>query len=296
MSIEEIAAQTEKAYKEGRINHSVRSIKSVSPKVSPRSLSKKKVEEEDTASNPSLKASVKKGTFLALFVVTIVLPFLLCESLVFVLVLQHRQHDVQDNVSEQISGSVRAASQTVLDDPVVHAEVLSEGENEVIYKDSTEERLIDDTPEYKNTKTKDIEEIRKDNESVNDEVKLREAFSLIAAARSSSTSNTEDFVKNVFTAETLCSKISSLASKHALTGTNESANDADVSFLKSMLCIGGAKMTLIDQNFDAMLQEAKLVFEHLVSSYNRICHLFFIVPKSSSNMPISTVYDISPQH
>jgi hypothetical protein len=336
MSIEEIAAQTEKAYQSRKLkspsSSPIRAGKPVSPKVSPRRLPKKKL---DVEIKPVAKKSSKGGTvLLAVFVVTIVLPFLLCESLLLLLTLQYRDggsgvntstvgvdtlRDIPD-VHLEPNVQVDESDLTADDDEIVDKEE-EDGIDESFREESIEIEVIstmkdtvlsEDTDDISSDmeaemqqeeletnkqveeQTKDIQpngQVGKQQKDVvaENEAMLQEAFSLIAAARSISTTKWSK-IEQLTSAEILCRTVAFRAKEMALMADEPLVDNAidddseaksqdpwEAFYFKSSLCIGGAKMSMSIKDVDRMIQDAKQVFEHLVRRNELLCNLFLFI-------------------
>ena len=368
MSIEEIAAQTEKAYQNRKSPMRTTSIRavssSVSPRRSPRRIMKKKSSDGSSVASAgsigSSRSSTKKTkdgitqktksmekTLLVLFLVTIVLPFLLCEGLLLLLTLRYSgdhtiaqgsmgtidtesmMTDLSSVYTEQ-SENIQADSNDFSNDGEVidrnqnesfsekqfsssqeHSDVThvptnndkiskenpSEKSIEKEAKVSEEELLDEPTPANveevsvdnskeleTNALPEEIEATKDDREPRDDDtpqyqMMLNEAFSLISAARSITVTETQ--LEQIGAAETLCRQVMSHAKqmtsvlKNGAEDKTESSTDSnnfvlgadalESYYFQSNLCIGGVKMSMTVTNADTMLQEAKQLFEHLVS-------------------------------
>lgn len=293
MSIEELATQTEKAYKERKAAGSPRRYSSslagspvrtispkVSPRVSPRRLSKKKADGSVNSVGSSSgkrskdtngKSSDRGGYVLAsLVLVTIVLPFLLCES--FLLALTWRYNSVETELNLNPAAVEKDASRYLLE---VHEESCSgpsedvsfanddefatresnESERNVQQMDDEQDQLQEVTMDLTTnapTNEQDVEsssistletitplevdatssQLTKQQQLKNENQQmLQEAFTLIAAARSLSK---WEMIEQITSAEILCKTVSFRAKEMGLLAVNEldgSETDYDVTGL-----------------------------------------------------------------
>jgi hypothetical protein len=333
MSIEELATQTEKAYEERKAAGSPRRYNSslagspvrtispkVSPRVSPRRLSKKKADglvnsvgssSGKRSKDTNGKSSDRGGYVLAsLVLVTIVLPFLLCES--FLLALTWRYKGVETELNSNIAAVEKDASRDLLE---VHEESCSspsedesfanddefatresnESERNVQQMDDEQDQLQEVTMDLTTnaqTNEQDVEsssistpetevdatssQLTKQQQLKNENQQmLEEAFTLIATARSLSK---WEMIEQITSAEILCRTVSFRAKEMGLMAANEldgsETTDYDKVtglFFQSNLCIGGAKMSMSVKDLDGMLADAKQVFGHLVSRGESQC-------------------------
>ncbi|KAL7481819.1 hypothetical protein ACHAW6_007493 [Cyclotella cf. meneghiniana] len=341
MSIEEIAAQTEKAYQSRKLNtvHKIPCPSSPSrlfiPEIPKRSNAKK------SASTNKLPSTKKTYIFVAL---ATALPFLLCESFLLVLTLRYRDRSVSEINSPAVDSESlrhlnldnmdrRGDSAHVIDlvgvdqyvekecGPVVNdtnefSSMKHETQNAInecsIINQSTSSdcRDIKSSSNEKHEQKSDepaagvskrapleLETIQQINEThafgiLEYEAMLDEAFSMIAASKSTSANQKE--TENLHNAETLCEnvrsrvrEVSALKNDHSFgvgmvnksfeSGSSSSSYNANALRLleyNSQLCIGGVKMSRTSSEVDTMLQEAKNTFEQLVhlDPYNLDAH------------------------
>jgi hypothetical protein len=154
--------------------------------------------------------------------------------------------------------------------------------------------------------TKDIQpngQVGKQQKDVvaENEAMLQEAFSLIAAARSISTTKWSK-IEQLTSAEILCRTVAFRAKEMTLMTDESSVDNAmaddseaksqdpwEAIYFKSSLCIGGAKMSMSIKDVDRMIQDAKQVFEHLVRRNELLCNLFLFILLFTSDSIIFAV-------
>lgn len=336
MSIEEIAAQTEKAYQSRKLNVPRKTVHKIPCPSSPSRLFipeiPKRSKAKKSASTNKLPSTKKTYIFVAL---ATALPFLLCESFLLVLTLRYRDRSVSEINSPAVDGeslrhlnldnmdrrgdsahvidlvgvdqNVEKESGPVVNDTNEFSSMKHETQNAInessIINQSTSSdcRDIKSSSNEKHEQKSDepaagvskraplgLETIQQINEThafgiLEYEAMLDEAFSMIAASKSTSANQKE--TENLHNAETLCEnvrsrvrEVSALKNDHSFgvgmdnksfeSGSSSSSYNTNALRLleyNSQLCIGGVKMSRTSSEVDTMLQEAKNTFEHLVS-------------------------------
>ena len=344
MSIEEIAAQTEKAYQsrkksstgsttQSSCSSPARTVASsistrngtASPRKGGGSPRRIKATPKVQMANSTAVSRIKPRNYAkimsTLFMVTVILPFLICETFLLVLTLHHtidistmHSHiDIQpgnlaesnvlydnevnmvnenhiannnhdDEEPDQSSRSIELEEVFPETMPKQHVEqevdhmpgdepnpeeITLPSESETIINQPKvdpmlEEEAPSDEPETRRTQTND-------DPTFEYQMILKEAFHLIAAARSLS-SATEVDNRPISNSETLCRQVLS-RSQEMMSQLNQTENASEETafsdpwetlFFQSKLCIGMVKISLSDNYL--MLREAKQEFQHLVSS------------------------------
>lgn len=333
MSIEEIAAQTEKAYQSRKKSGSSQSscsspVRTLSNSISTRNRnasptkgagSPRRLKAIPKVANCTAGSHTKQHSYakimFTLFMMTVLLPFLLCETFLLVLTLRHTietkpdlsyvhsnfhlidlaesdvLHDnevvnkniIANNNDEEpdqsrsdeleeivtFSAKLESMSEQHIEQEVDHMSGQETNQEEITLS-SESETIIKQPNVYPTLKEEVLSadpEIRKTQPNIDPifeyQMILKEAFHLIAAARS--LSSTEDNTHQISNSETLCRQVLSHA-QEMISQLNPTIKEDpwEILYFQSKLCLGMVKMSLSDNHL--MLQEAKQEFLHLVSS------------------------------
>jgi hypothetical protein len=283
VSIEKIAAQTEKAYETRKLNSPKKTYPPMSPASSPSRISKQlkfspnRSKPKKSVSKTEDLLSLNKRTYMlggTVLVLVFVLPLLLCETLLFALTLRY------NNVSDQSSFAAAGVPGSELTQNDSIAEQYSSSAEDLGSIESVEqqnEETADDVPLTSREELETTQMTMSDyaDNILNYRVMLDDAFAIIAESRSMSVRKKS--IEKIQIAETMCKNILSRANEVGSFEDYQSFGVAEtyertvetnawrLLHFKSQLCIGGVKISMSLKDDEFTLQQAKDVFEHLVS-------------------------------